>query len=119
MSDSTAQPPENVPSGPPRTGPAIEIRDLHKTFIIQHRQAGTIKRAVLNLFRRYPREIREVLHGIDLTIQHGETVALIGRNGSGKSTLLSTIARVYKPTSGSALPFGKIATLPELGAGFH
>ena len=36
MSDSTAQSPENVPSGPPRTGPAIEIRDLHKTFVIQH-----------------------------------------------------------------------------------
>src|SRR6266550_6732547 len=102
MSDSTAKSPDIVP----RTGPAIEIRDLHKTFVIQHRQAGTIKRALLNLFRRYPREIREVLHGIDLTIAHGETVALIGRNGSGKSTLLSTIARVYKPTSGEARVHG-------------
>src|ERR1051325_6059421 len=117
MSDLTQPQQPEVPAS--RRGPAIEIRDLHKTFIIQHRQAGTIKRAVLNLFRRYPREKREVLHGIDLTIEHGETVALIGRNGSGKSTLLSLIARVYKPTSGSAIPHGRIAPLLELGAGFH
>lgn len=98
---------------------AIEIRDLHKSFVVQHRQSGTIKRAILNLFRSNPREIREVLQGIDLTIERGETVALIGRNGSGKSTLLSLIARVYLPTSGSAIPHGKLAPLLELGAGFH
>src|SRR5262245_44322112 len=98
---------------------AIEIEDLHKTFVLQHRQAGTLKRALLNFFRRYPREIKEVLHGITLRIAHGETVALIGRNGSGKSTLLSLIARVYKPTSGTIKKSGSIAPLLELGAGFH
>jgi len=98
---------------------AIVIEDLHKTFVLQHRQAGTLKRAILNFFRRYPREIKEVLHGVNLRIPHGETVALIGRNGSGKSTLLSLIARVYKPTSGRIVVNGKIAPLLELGAGFH
>lgn len=98
---------------------AILIDDLHKTFVLQHRQAGTLKRAVLNFFRRYPREIKEVLKGINLRIAHGETVALIGRNGSGKSTLLSLIANVYKPTSGRVEKFGRIAPLLELGAGFH
>lgn len=99
---------------------AIEICDLHKTFILQHRQWGTIKRAVLNVFRGGgPREVREVLKGINLCIARGETVALIGRNGSGKSTLLSLLARVYKPTSGIIRINGRVAPLLELGAGFH
>jgi ABC-type polysaccharide/polyol phosphate transport system ATPase subunit len=77
---------------------------------------------MLNVFRRSPRESKEVLHGINLRIDHGESVALIGRNGSGKSTLLSLIARVYRPTQGSIRidpNRGKIAPLLELGAGFH
>ena len=46
-------------------------------------------------------------------------MAVIGRNGAGKSTLLSLLARVYKPTSGSATINGRAAPLLELGAGFH
>jgi lipopolysaccharide transport system ATP-binding protein len=98
---------------------AIEIEELRKTFVLQHREAGTLKRALLNAFRRYPRELREVLHGINLKIPRGQTIALIGRNGSGKSTLLSLIARVYRPTSGNIRINGTIAPLLELGAGFH
>jgi len=107
------------PGAPQAAEPAIRVRGLHKTFVIQHRQAGTLKRAVLNAFRRYPREVREVLRGIDLEIRQGETVALIGRNGSGKSTLLSLIARVYRPTAGAIEVHGPVAPLLELGAGFH
>jgi ABC-type polysaccharide/polyol phosphate transport system ATPase subunit len=98
---------------------AIEARDLHKTFVVLHRQAGTLKRAVLNAFRKNPRQNKEVLGGLDLTVPHGQSIALIGRNGSGKSTLLSLIARVYRPTSGTLTVGGKIAPLLELGAGFH
>jgi ABC-type polysaccharide/polyol phosphate transport system ATPase subunit len=98
---------------------AVEIEDLHKTFVLQHRQAGTLKRAILNAVRRYPRELREVLHGITLMVPRGQTVALIGRNGSGKSTLLSLIARVYRPNGGTIKVNGSIAPLLELGAGFH
>jgi ABC-type polysaccharide/polyol phosphate transport system ATPase subunit len=98
---------------------AIEIEQLTKTFVLQHREAGTLKRALLNAVRRYPRELREVLHSLDLHIPRGQTVALIGRNGSGKSTLLSLIARVYRPTSGKISVNGTIAPLLELGAGFH
>jgi ABC-type polysaccharide/polyol phosphate transport system ATPase subunit len=101
------------------TAPAITVADLHKTFLMRHRSAGTLKRALLNFFISNPIEKREVLKGIDLKIKHGETVALIGRNGSGKSTLLGLIARVYKPTSGSITINGRIAPLLELGAGFH
>lgn len=108
-----------APAHPPA---AIEISALFKTFLLQHRHAGTLKRAMLNVLKRPEREYKEVLHGIDLRVEHGESVALIGRNGSGKSTLLSLIARVYRPTSGTIRidpSRGKIAPLLELGAGFH
>lgn len=99
--------------------PAISIDGLRKTFLLQHRAAGSLKRAVLHFVMRTRPERREVLHGIDLAINAGDTVALVGRNGSGKSTLLSLIARVYKPTAGSVTVRGTIAPLLELGAGFH
>jgi len=117
-----ARAPQGAPVADSIATPAIEVVDLHKTFQLQHRHAGTLKRAMLNVFRRPPREFKEVLHGIDLRIEHGESVALVGRNGSGKSTLLSLVARVYRPTSGAIRidpNRGKIAPLLELGAGFH
>ncbi len=98
---------------------ALRITNLHKTFVVQHRATGTLKRALLNILVKSPRESREALRGVTLEIPFGETVALIGRNGSGKSTLLSLIARVYKPTSGTIERNGTIAPLLELGAGFH
>ncbi len=59
------------------------------------------------------------LRDIDLTIQPGETVGLLGHNGSGKSTLLKCIAGIYEPTEGEVVTRGRIAALLELGAGFH
>ena len=97
---------------------ALDIRGLKKSFVLQH-QGGSIKRAVMGALRRRRREVVEVLHGVDLQIPHGETVALIGRNGSGKSTLLGLVARVYRPSHGTIALNGKVAPLLELGAGFH
>jgi ATP-binding cassette subfamily B protein len=50
---------------------------------------------------RYPGTERMVLHGVDLKVRPGETVALVGRTGAGKSTLLSLIARLYEPSEGT------------------
>jgi lipopolysaccharide transport system ATP-binding protein len=101
--------------------PAIAIKGVHKSFVIKHRQAGTIKRAILNAatMQRGPIEVKEVLKGIDLEVKSGETAALIGRNGSGKSTLLSLIAGIYRLDIGKIEVNGSIAPLLELGAGFH
>jgi ABC-type polysaccharide/polyol phosphate transport system ATPase subunit len=99
--------------------PAILVENLHKTFRLQHRKSASIKYAILNFYRKNPVEKREALKGVSFKVEHGETVALVGKNGSGKSTLLSIMAHVYKPTSGIIQINGKIATLLELGAGFH
>ena len=59
------------------------------------------------------------LRDINLTIQKGTTLGIIGRNGSGKSTLLKLISRIIKPDSGTVSINGKVSALLELAAGFH
>lgn len=59
-----------------------------------------------------------VLDKIDLVVNSGEKIGIIGANGSGKSTILKVICQILQPTSGSVRVRGKIAPLIELGAGF-
>lgn len=98
--------------------PAIEIRGLRKEFQLNTSGAVSLKTMLL-WWQRRERQKFEVLRGIDLTVNKGECVAVVGRNGAGKSTLLSLLARVYKPTSGTVQVNGRLAPLLELGAGFH
>jgi lipopolysaccharide transport system ATP-binding protein len=59
------------------------------------------------------------LRGINLEVQQGEILGIIGRNGAGKSTLLKLLSRVTAPTTGSIKTKGRIASLLEVGTGFH
>lgn len=59
------------------------------------------------------------LKDIDLEIKQGEVFGIVGKNGAGKSTLLKILSRVTLPTSGSITVYGRIASLLEVGTGFH
>ena len=59
------------------------------------------------------------LKEMDLSVAQGETVGILGHNGSGKSTLLKCVAGILKPTTGRVQVRGRMASLLELGAGFH
>ncbi|MEO6631635.1 MAG: ABC transporter ATP-binding protein, partial [Mucilaginibacter sp.] len=59
------------------------------------------------------------LKDINFEIEQGDAVGIIGRNGAGKSTLLKILSRVTAPTAGSAKLKGRIASLLEVGTGFH
>ena len=97
---------------------AVEVRGLVERFRVAADRPPTLKER-LSTFRRARYTTFEALHGVDLEIRPGETVALIGRNGSGKSTLLKCLAGIYEPDEGVVAVHGRVASLLELGAGFH
>ncbi len=59
------------------------------------------------------------LNGIDLTIYQGEAIGIIGSNGAGKSTMLKLLSRVTAPTAGDIDIYGRVASMLEVGTGFH
>lgn len=97
---------------------AIEVKNMSKSFKVYYDKPNTLKERLV-FFRKNKTEVRPILTGINLQIQKGETVALIGTNGSGKSTLLKLMTKIIYPNSGSIQTYGKLTSLLELGAGFH
>lgn len=95
----------------------IEVSKVKKYFEIYKSRSFSIKE--LFIYKKDRFDIKVVLDDINLTINSGETVALIGTNGSGKSTLLKLITRIIYPNSGRITTHGKVTSLIELGAGFH
>jgi ABC-type polysaccharide/polyol phosphate transport system ATPase subunit len=104
-------------------GPPVELRDASLRFVSYHDKSYSLKRAVLDsvLRRDNPRPRSEfyALRDLNLTVQKGERLGVIGSNGAGKSTLLRLLARIYPPTTGRVAVRGTVAPLIEMGAGFN
>jgi teichoic acid transport system ATP-binding protein len=96
---------------------AISLRGLEKVYKLYSRPSDRLLDAV-GLKRKGIKEHR-ALKGLDLQVQKGETVGIIGANGAGKSTILKIITGVLSPTRGEAVVNGRISALLELGAGFN
>jgi len=97
----------------------IRIRDAGVCYRLYREKVSTLKEAVVHRFRHLrSAEMFWALRHVNLTIEPGEAVALVGHNGSGKSTMLKTIAGVLEPSEGEVLVQGRISPMIELGAGF-
>ena len=96
----------------------IVVDRVSRTFRVYPKAQRTIKDVFVARGRLGAREV-QALRDVSVVVEPGEAVGLVGRNGSGKSTLLRLISRIIKPTSGRIEAGGRIASLLELGAGFH
>jgi lipopolysaccharide transport system ATP-binding protein len=110
--------------------PIISVRNLGKSYRIQtggRKPYRTLRDDIADFgkglmrgeWRRSRTEEFWALQDINLDIYPGEIVGLIGRNGAGKSTLLKVLSRVVQPTVGEATLQGRVASLLEVGTGFH
>lgn len=97
---------------------AIKVKNISKSFKVYHDKPTTIKDYIIRLGKGSYTEFK-ALKDISFEIEKGETVGIIGKNGSGKSTLLKILNKTLYPDSGKIEVKGKIASLIELGAGFH
>ncbi len=71
------------------------------------------------LGRRDARKDHWALHDLSLRVQRGESIGLVGRNGAGKTTALRLLAGITRPTQGRVMTHGRVASLLNVGAGFH
>jgi lipopolysaccharide transport system ATP-binding protein len=103
---------------------AIRIEHLTKRYVLGAlRHETMLREALLNMvrFKRGRREQTTILALNDITfgVEVGEVVGIIGRNGAGKSTLLKVLSKITYPTSGKVRVQGRVASLIEVGTGFH
>ena len=102
------------------SNPVIEVLDASVTYMIRQGASPTLKETVVQSFKRESHDVEvKALQNLNLTLNPGEVLAVVGRNGAGKSTLLKLLARVLPPTTGRVIVRGSVSPMIELGAGFN
>lgn len=112
--------------------PIIEVKNISKKYVIKHNRQSyyTLRDALVNAIKmplnmvskkeQSPRKENFLaLSDINFSVQTGETIGIIGNNGAGKSTLLKILSRITPPSTGSIHLRGRVASLLEVGTGFH
>lgn len=115
----------------------ITVENLSKKYIIghqKHERDVTLRDALTNQTKLFAAKLRHpftalandpaheefwALREVSFEIQQGDRVGILGRNGAGKSTLLKILSRITGPTSGKVSVNGRVASLLEVGTGFH
>jgi lipopolysaccharide transport system ATP-binding protein len=114
--------------------PVIKVEHLSKSYVLRHRGVNnystlrdTIAGKAKSIFseassllsRGSSKEEFRALNDVNFEIGRGDRVGIIGRNGAGKSTLLKILSRIVEPTKGRITIEGRVASLLEVGTGFH
>ncbi len=97
----------------------ITLNRVNKVFRLPHDRKMTLRQRFVGLLQKNAYEELYALRDINLKVNEGEFLGIIGKNGSGKSTLLKLIAKVLEPTSGSISVKANVAPFLELGVGFQ
>ncbi len=103
--------------------PILEVQGVGKKFRIRHEAQPylSLRESLGGLFKKSRANGEDfwALRDVSFNVQPGDSLGIIGRNGAGKSTLLKILSKITPPTQGRVIGRGRIASLLEVGTGFH